>query len=87
MHNLPLNSQLVLDKILNDLAELPPEEALTTLLCGVNLISEYLFDLDNIEDGQILAVTQYASTQIHISKHGISISNKNANVKEELTEA
>lgn len=68
MHRLNQRSQLALDAILQDLGDLSPEEAIATLMCGLNIVSEYTFDLDQIDEGKVLTTVQNAATQIQIIK-------------------
>ncbi len=75
MHRLNQKSQLALDAILQDLGELSPEEVLATLMCGLNIVSEYSFDLDNLEEGSVLTTIQNSMTQIQITKSSLKQTN------------
>ncbi|GAM74968.1 hypothetical protein JCM19241_1311 [Vibrio ishigakensis] len=71
MHRLNPKSLSALDSILQDLGELSSEEALATLMCGLNIVSEYTFDLEQIDEGKVLTTVQNAETQIQIIKSSL----------------
>ncbi|GAM71405.1 hypothetical protein JCM19236_1399 [Vibrio sp. JCM 19236] len=41
------------------------------MMCGLNIVSEYTFDLDQIDEGKVLTTVQNAETQIQIIKSSL----------------